>query len=64
MNIKYTKRAKGGYYAFTPVGTVIVHRYYEFTLPTRDWVATCKGNVVIGTSRKNAVETMINRIQK
>jgi hypothetical protein len=62
MKITYTKREKGGYYATTPIGIVIVEPRYCFTIRTNDWVAKWRGGeVVIGTSRKDAVERVINK---
>lgn len=59
---KYIKRPSGGYYAQTVVGMVTVERRYEFTSPTRDWVARFGGETVIGTSREDAVERMLTSV--
>ena len=64
MNTTYTKRENGGYYAFTPEGAIVVERRYEFTHPTRDWVARFRGQVVIGATREDAVDTMLEAVRR
>ena len=61
MDITYTKRAKGGYYAFTDVGVVIVERHYVFHEPTNVWIARHRGTTIFGESRKGVVEDIVRR---
>ena len=61
--VTYTQRARGGYYAHTDKGVIVVTRLFDDE-PDRGWFATSRNFKALGQTRKEAVELVYNQIPR